>query len=148
MRILGLDVGEKRIGVATSDELGLIAQGLKTLARKSDAKVLSELEIIVDQYQIKYIIVGLPLNMDGTEGKQTKKVRSFVEKLRKRFRKRAHVETWDERLSTIGAERALLEADLSRQKRRAVVDKMAAVFILQGYLDAKTNQAHHVETLS
>lgn len=135
MKTLGLDIGEKRIGIAIGDESGLIASGLTTLTRRSQVDTLSEIEVIVDRHRVERIVVGLPLNMDGTEGIQAQKVQTFVEKLRKRFKRRARIETWDERLSTSGAERALLEADLSRKKRRKVIDKMAAVFILQGYLD-------------
>jgi len=138
MRTLGLDMGEKRIGVAISDALGMTAQGIKTILRSSDAEVLAEIDEAVMEFEVHHIVVGLPLNMDGSEGTQSAAVQRFAEKLRKRFKRRATVALWDERLSTAGAERNLLEADLSRKRRRQVIDKMAAVFILQGYLDAQT----------
>ncbi len=138
MRSLGLDIGEKRIGVAVSDPLGLTAQGLCTIERKSDNQALSALDGTWETHRADTIVVGLPLSMDGSESAQTQKIRNFIKKLQKRFQKRAKIITWDERLSTSGAERALLEADLSRAKRRQVIDKMAAVFILQGYLDSQT----------
>jgi putative Holliday junction resolvase len=137
MRILCLDIGEKRIGVAVSDPLGITAQGVSTITHGGDTEALNKIDEIVTEYEAKQIVIGLPLNMDGTESKQTKIVRRFAEKLGKRFRRRAQIVTWDERLSTAGAERNLLEADLSRARRRQVIDKMAAVFILQGYLEAQ-----------
>lgn len=137
MRILALDVGSKRIGVAISDALGLTAQGLATLQRISDESALSALDKTVTEHRVDKIVVGLPLKLDGTDSDQTVDVRHFCEKLRRRFRRRAAVLTWDERLSTVAAERSLLEADLSRKKRRQVIDKMSAVYILQGYLAAQ-----------
>ncbi len=135
MRILALDIGEQRIGVAISDTQGLIAQNLKTLPRQDNP--LTALEEIVEAYQITHFVIGLPLDMEGNEGAQAQKVRKFTEKVQKRFRKRATVSFWDERFSTVAAERTLLEADLSRQKRKKVIDQMAASFILQGYLNAQ-----------
>ena len=133
MRIMGLDIGSRTIGVAVSDELGITAQGLKTIRRKSFPEDIEELVRIIRQFDVKKVVVGLPKNMDGTIGKQAEMIfrwiRSFQEKMT------FPVVTWDERLSTVGASKILLEADLSRQKRKGVIDKLAAVLILQGYLD-------------
>ncbi len=142
MRILCLDIGQKRIGVAVSDPLGLTAQGVRTIARKNDPQALEQIEQSWLEYEASRIVVGLPLNMDGTDSEQTALTRRFMEKLEKRFKKRAEIVAWDERLSTMGAERSLLEADLSRAKRRQVIDKMAAVFILQGYLDTQQSKGN------
>ena len=133
MRILGLDLGSHTIGMAISDELGLTAQGLKTIRRKSAQEDLKELATILSQYKIQKVVVGLPRNMDGSLGKQAEKVLEWVESFQKRTG--VPVTTWDERLSTVEASRILLEADLSRRKRKGTVDKVAAVLILQGYLD-------------
>ena len=133
MRILGLDLGSRTIGMAISDELGLTAQGLKTIRRKSAQEDLKELATILSQYKIQKVVVGLPRNMDGSLGKQAEKVLEWVESFQKRTG--VPVTTWDERLSTVEASRILLEADLSRRKRKGTVDKVAAVLILQGYLD-------------
>ncbi len=134
MRIMGLDVGSRTIGVALSDELGLTAQGLETIRRRSTNQDLLELTRIITKYQVSRIVVGLPINMDGTLGPQAEKVLDWSRTLEKHFG--MHVETWDERLSTVGATKVLLEADVSRTKRKQSVDKIAAVLILQGYLDA------------
>ena len=133
MRIMGLDVGSRTIGVAVSDELGMTAQGLRTIERKSIDQDLAELTTIMMQYHIERIVVGLPKNMDGTLGQQAEKILKF----KRRLRETTHlpVDMWDERLSTVGANRILLEADLSREKRKKTVDRLAAVLILQGYLD-------------
>jgi putative Holliday junction resolvase len=133
MRILGLDLGSRTIGIAISDELGLTAQGLKTIRRKSEEEDLKELGAILSQYKIQKVVVGLPRNMDGSLGRQAEKVLEWVESFQKRTD--VPVTTWDERLSTVEASRVLLEADLSRRKRKGTVDKVAAVLILQGYLD-------------
>jgi len=129
---MGLDVGSKTIGVAISDELGITAQGLKTIRRKTMTDDLRELDTIISQFQIEKIVVGLPKNMDGSLGKQAEFVLGWIED----FKNKIHlpVETWDERLSTVEASKTLLKADLSRKKRKGVIDKLAAVLILQGYL--------------
>lgn len=134
MRIGGLDVGDRRIGVAVSDEKGWTAQGLQVLIRTTLDADLAALGACFDPYAPSTIVIGLPKNMNGTIGPQAERVLDFAR----------HVEgalgipcvMWDERLSTVGAERVLLEADLSRAKRRKVIDKVAAVLILQGYLDS------------
>ncbi len=133
MRTMGLDVGTQTIGIAISDELGITAQGLKTLKRKSMEEDFRELAAIIHQFEIGKIVVGLQKNMDGTLGKQAEKVLKWIEALKDKIQ--IPVVTWDERLSTVGASKVLLEADLSRKKRKRVIDKVAAVLILQGYLD-------------
>jgi putative Holliday junction resolvase len=135
MRILGLDVGDKTIGIAVSDDRGLIALGLTTHHRKSLRDDLLFLQQLVEEYQVSEIVVGLPKNMNGTIGRQGEKVQAFAEKVRAAIA--IPLAFWDERLSTVAAERALLEADLGRKKRKQVVDKLAAVLILQGYLDRR-----------
>ena len=135
MRIMGLDVGSKTIGVAISDELGWTAQGITTIAIDEENEIFGfdELAEIIQQYGIEKIVVGLPKNMNGTIGPRGEASLRFADMLRERFE--LPVEMWDERLSTMAAERILLEADVSRKKRKKVIDKMAAVMILQGYLD-------------
>ncbi|MEL1135128.1 Holliday junction resolvase RuvX [Desulfitobacterium sp. THU1] len=131
MRILGLDYGERTIGVAVSDELLFTAQGIKTIRRSKNE--LEELRQIIHDYEVDEVIVGYPKNMNGTLGPRAQITEEFAEILKREYG--LPVLLWDERLSTIGAERSLLVADLSRAKRKQVIDKMAAVFILQGYLD-------------
>ena len=135
MRILGLDLGSKTIGVAVSDALLWTAQGLKTLQRSS--KELEELREIIREYEVGEIVLGYPRNMNGTLGPRCVVTEEFAGKLRAKMG--LPVELWDERLSTAAARRSLLEADVSRSKRKKVIDKMAAVLILQGYLDHKKN---------
>jgi putative Holliday junction resolvase len=135
MRALGLDVGTKTVGLALSDELGLTAQALTTVRRQNlrtdVAAVLKE----VEEYGVTTLVVGLPLNMDGTEGPRAEASRAFAHSLEKAGAPR--IVFWDERLSTVAAQRVLLEADLSRQKRKQVIDQLAAAYILQGWLDAE-----------
>ena len=138
MRIMGLDIGSRTIGVAISDELEITAQGLKTIRRKSFAEGLEELTRIIHQFDVKKVVVGLPKNMDGTIGRQAEKIFQWIKSFQEKMT--LPVVTWDERLSTIGASKILLEADLSRQKRKGVIDKIAAVLILQGYLDYMRNR--------
>jgi len=132
-RVVGLDVGDATIGVAVSDELGLTAQGLGVIRRSELASDLTELEKLVSPYSPERFVVGLPLNMNGTVGVQAKKVQAFTETLERHFG--VPVETWDERLTTVAASRALGEAHLTRARRRRAIDKVAAVLILQGYMD-------------
>ena len=134
-RYLGLDVGDRTIGIAVSDLLGLTAQGVETIRRTSLEKDLDRLSALMQQYETTALVSGLPKNMNGTEGDRCETVKSFMAKVQERF-PAADVTFWDERLSTVAATRSLLEADLSRKKRKKVIDKMAAVFILQGYLDS------------
>jgi putative Holliday junction resolvase len=133
MRILGLDFGTKTIGVAVSDETGLIGQGVGTIKRTNLQQDLRELKKKIEQYHVEKIVIGLPKNMDGSLGNSAQLVFDFIEKLKKTFS--IQVDTWDERLSTVEAERVLLDADMSRNKRKKVIDKVAATIILQGYLD-------------
>lgn len=131
MRVMGLDVGERRVGVALSDELGITAQGFKVIDRKEG--IFDELAEIAEKYQVTEVVVGLPKRMDGTLGPQAEKVLAFGEELKRRLG--LPVKFWDERLSTAEAERLLLQADQSRRRRKKVRDKVAATIILQGYLD-------------
>lgn len=133
MRIMGLDLGEKTIGVAMSDPLALTAQALVVIKRSKFE--MEELHQLIRDYQVEQIVLGYPRNMNGTLGERARLSEEFADKLQERFS--LPVKLWDERLSTVGASRALLEADLSRAKRKKVIDKMAAVFILQGYLDSR-----------
>ena len=132
-RILALDVGTKTIGVAVSDPLGLTAQGVTTVRRSDAAADLAAVQTIIDEYQVEEILIGLPLNMNGTAGPAVAMAKEFGELLAAKIA--LPIVYRDERLSTVAAERYLLEGDLSRQKRKKVIDKMAAVFVLQGYLD-------------
>lgn len=140
MRIMGLDFGEKTIGVSMSDPFGWTAQGLETICREQEENIkssLQRLEQIIKEYSVEKIVLGFPKNMNNTEGPRCEKTLLFKEKLENKFK----LETilCDERLSTVGAERILFQANVSRAKRKKVIDKMAAVYILQGYLDNKTN---------
>ncbi len=133
MRIMGLDIGSHTIGLAMSDELGVTAQGLKTIKRKSMEEDLREILVIIDQFKIEKIVVGLPKNMDGTLGKQAEMIFQWIKAAKGKIH--LPVVAWDERLSTVEASKILLKADLSRKRRKGVIDKLAAVLILQGYLD-------------
>ena len=133
-RCLALDVGDKTIGMAISDLLGITAQGLDTIRRKSNKEDLTILGNIIDTYDIKILIVGLPKNMNGTEGNRCQLVRDFTSKV-SNLHPNLEIKFWDERLSTVAAEKSLISADVHRKKRKKVIDKMAAVHILQGFLD-------------
>jgi putative holliday junction resolvase len=135
MRILALDVGERRIGLAVSDELGLTAQGLPTLKRTKPSSDLKHIEHLVKEHAAKTMVVGLPRNMNGSMGVQAHIVMDFIEDLKRKIPETSVI-PWDERLTTRAAERVLLEADLSRSKRGKKVDQLAAVLILQNYLDS------------
>ncbi len=135
MRVLALDVGSKRIGVAISDPLGITAQGLPTIARSPDGREIEEIAAIVETYRCERVVVGLPRRTDGTCGPEATEVMDFVERLKERID--VPVIAWDERFTTVMAEKALLEADMSRKKRRRVIDKVSAVLILQSYLDSQ-----------
>lgn len=137
MRILGLDMGQKTIGVAISDPLGFTAQGLKTIYRKNKDQDITELKKICEEYSVEKIIVGLPKNMDNSIGFAGEKSLEFTELIKEQIG--IEIEMWDERLTTVAAHRAMLEGDLSRSKRKKIVDKIAAIFILQGYLDRISN---------
>lgn len=135
MRALALDIGDKTIGVAASDALGLTAQGVETIRRTSAKDDLKRLGELIAQFEATTFVIGLPKNMDGTEGTRCELVRKFAEKLGATFPNVNQI-FWDERLSTVAASKALIAADVSRRKRKKVIDKMAAVYILQGWLDA------------
>jgi putative holliday junction resolvase len=133
-RILGLDVGSRRIGIAVSDPLGITAQGLDTLQRRNKKHDFGQLERLIRDYAVMEIVVGFPLRMSGAEGTQAGKMRAFAEDLRHRFGLPVHL--WDERLTSAEANRLLHETELSIQKRGQAVDRMAAVLILQGWMEA------------
>jgi len=138
VRSLGIDYGDKRIGVAISDPLGMIASGIATIQKgETYAQDIDELKKVMERYQgIEEIVVGLPKMLSGAAGIQVEKVMKFVEALKQELK--INVVTWDERLTTAAAERTLIEAGLSREKRRKVIDRSAAAAILQGYLDRKS----------
>ena len=143
MRYLGLDVGDATIGVALSDQLHLIASGKGTIRRTSLKEDIDKLVDIIAKDDVGYIVIGMPKNMNGTIGPQGEKTLAFSQKLEKKLRysdriKNRDIEIifWDERLTTVAAERMLIEADVSRAKRKDVVDTVAASLILQGYLDS------------
>ena len=133
MRIMGLDLGEKRIGIAFSDPMGWTAQGHSILQRKGLKKDLSYLQELCQEFQVEKIVLGLPLNMNGTMGPKALETQEFARALQEVLK--IPVDFWDERLSSKSAERVLLEADLSRKRRKELIDKIAAVHILQAYLD-------------
>jgi putative Holliday junction resolvase len=135
MRILGLDVGSKTIGMAVSDELEIVASTLATLKRKGMEQDLRQLIAVIAEQDVGAIVVGLPKNMNGSLGPSAEMVLQLVEELKRTVAQ--PVITWDERLSTVAAEKALLEAHMSRKKRKKVIDQVAAVLILQGYLDSR-----------
>jgi len=135
---MGLDIGSHTIGVAITDELRITAQALKTIRRKSKEEDFKEIIRVIDQFKIGKIVVGLPKNMNGTLGKQAEKVLQWIKAIREKVD--LPIVTWDERFSTVEASRVLLEADLSRRKRKKTIDKLAAVIILQGYIEKERNQ--------
>lgn len=140
MRVLGLDYGDKTVGVAISDPFGWTAQGLEIIKRNNPnehKQSLGRLAELIEEYNVETIILGFPKNMDNSEGPRCEKTKQYKERLERRFPK-IPVILWDERMSTIAAERSLLEADFDRKKIKTVIDKMAAVHILQGYLNSKT----------
>ena len=135
LRILGIDLGEKRIGISISDELGITAQGLPTINSINEMEDLKKIKETLDKYGVEKIVLGFPKNMNGSIGKQAQKAISFAEKLKSSFK--LPVELEDERLSTSKAEKLLIETDRSRKKRKKVIDKMSAVIILQSFLDRR-----------
>jgi putative Holliday junction resolvase len=136
LRIIGLDLGDKTIGIAVSDPSGLIAQGMKTIRRTVENEDIEQIKKIVENFMVEEIIVGFPKNMNGSIGPQGEKVIRFVENLKKEIS--LPIFLWDERLTTVEANRMLIEkADVRRSKRKLVIDKVAATLILQSYLDSK-----------
>ncbi len=139
MRIMGLDFGSKTVGVAISDELLFTAQGKEIIRRKEENKLrqtLARIEELIVEYGVEEIVLGLPKNMNNTEGQRVELTMEFKEKLERRTGLPVHM--WDERLTTVAADKAMIEAGLRREERKEHVDKLAAVFILQGYLDMRS----------
>ena len=136
-RIMGLDIGDKTIGVAVSDLMGLTAQGVTTIKRVGKKKDIEAIKQIIAEKQVNKIVSGLPKNMNGTVGPQGEKVQKFCELLKEETN--LPIEFWDERLSTVAAERSLIEGNVRRENRKKVIDMLAAVIILQGYLDLQRN---------
>ena len=137
-RILGLDVGDKTIGIAVSDELGWTAQGIKTLQRQGKKHDLTAIAELAESYAVTEVIVGLPKHLNNTLGEQAEAVLKFARSLEGRLHP-IPISLWDERLSTSTAERILVDADMSRKKRKRVINTLAAVVILQNYLDTKSS---------
>jgi putative Holliday junction resolvase len=135
-RILAIDYGSRRMGLAVTDLLGITAQGLETLERKNKRRDFARLERVLREYQVIEIVLGNPLRMSGEEGTQSQKVAEFAEELRKKFQVPVHL--WDERLTSAEANRVLREAELSIKKRAQAVDRMAAVLILQSFLQSRS----------
>ena len=148
MRILGLDFGSRTVGVAVSDGLLLTAQGVETIERKDENKLrktAARIEELVKEYEITTIVMGLPKNMNNTEGERVEMTKAFGEMLERRTG--LPVVYWDERLTTVAAEQVLMESGVRRENRKAVIDKIAACFILQGYLDhIRFRQSEAVQT--
>lgn len=135
MRSMGLDYGTRTIGVATSDLLGMIAGGIETINRTSEEKDFARIGELIKEHEVDTVVVGYPKNMNGTVGERGKASAAFAEEVRRRFD--VKVVLWDERLSTVAAEKVLVDADLRRKKRKKIIDMMAAVVILQNYLDSR-----------
>ena len=141
MRILGLDYGSKTVGVAVSDPLGFTAQGVEIIRRKSENKMrqtLARIEELIAQYQVEEIVLGYPKNMNDSLGERVEKTLAFKEMLERRSGLTVHL--WDERLTTVAADKAMMEAGIRREDRKEYVDQIAAVFILQGFLDLRKNK--------
>ena len=133
-RVLGLDVGSRTIGVAVSDELGMAAHGVTTLERRGTAKDVAQVQALVAKYAAERVVVGMPYEIDGSEGRRAQRVRVFYDALASAG---LRVDEWDERFTTADAEAVLIEANVSRARRKQVIDRMAAQKILQGWLDAQ-----------
>lgn len=141
MRILGLDFGSLTVGVAVSDQLGFTAQGIEVIRRKQENKLrqtLARIEEIIKEYNVELVVLGYPKNMNNTVGERAQKTEEFSEMLKKRTG--VEVVLWDERLSTVSAHQSMIEGGMRREKRAEIVDQVAAVFILQNYLDRQYNQ--------
>ncbi|MCH1974927.1 Holliday junction resolvase RuvX [Muricomes sp. OA1] len=137
MRIMGLDYGTKTVGVAISDALGLTAQGIETIQRKEENKLrrtLARIEELVSEYEVEKIVLGFPKHMNNDIGERAEKSLEFRDMLARRTG--LEVIMWDERLTTVEAERTLIESNVRRENRKKYIDKIAAIFILQGYLDS------------
>ncbi|MCQ2549818.1 MAG: Holliday junction resolvase RuvX [Lachnospiraceae bacterium] len=141
MRIMGLDFGSKTVGVAISDSLLITAQGIEIIRRKEENKLrqtLARIEALIEEYEVEEIVLGYPKNMNDTLGERVEKTDSFRESLERRTGLPVHL--WDERLTTVAADKAMMEAGIRRENRKDHVDKIAAIFILQGYLDYRKMQ--------
>lgn len=141
MRILGLDFGSKTVGVAVSDELHITAQGVEIIRRKAPAKLrqtLARIEELVGEYEVGEIVLGYPKNMNNTEGERCERTKEFKEMLERRTG--VSVTLWDERLTTVAADKSMIEMGIRRENRKDYVDEIAAILILQGYLDYRANQ--------
>jgi len=136
---MGLDIGDKRTGVALSDPLGIIASALTVIERTSDEAAVKKIIDLARENEVERIVVGMPRSMDGSLGKQAQAVQSFIDLLKEGTR--IPIVSWDERLSTVAAERAMLEVGMKRDKRKKRRDSLAAAFILQGYLDCESSRA-------
>lgn len=138
MRVMGLDFGSKTVGVAISDPLLITAQGIEIIRRKDENKLrqtLARIEALIVEYEVTQIVLGLPKNMNATEGERVEKTKEFADRLERRTG--LPVSFWDERLTTVAADKAMMEAGIRRENRKDYVDKLAAVLILQGYLDER-----------
>lgn len=145
MRIMGLDFGSKTVGVAVSDALLVTAQGVEIIRRKQENKLrqtLARIEELIVEYGVEEIVLGLPKNMNGSEGERVEKTKEFREMLERRTG--LSVAVWDERLTTVAADKAMMEAGIRRENRKEYVDQIAAVFILQGYLDYRKNRENEI----
>lgn len=145
MRIMGLDFGSKTVGVAISDALLITAQGIEIVRRKEENKLrktLARIEELIVEYDVQEIVLGLPKHMNGTEGERVEKTMAFKEMLERRSG--INVSMWDERLTTVAADKAMMEAGIRRENRKEYVDEIAAVFILQGYLDCRKNKENEI----
>ncbi|TYP73801.1 Holliday junction resolvase RuvX [Paenibacillus methanolicus] len=138
MRVMGIDYGDRNIGIAISDAFGWTAQPVKVVQKRRDDGELDEIAALTKENEVSEIVVGLPKNMNGTVGPRGEICIAFAQTLQQKLNLPVHL--WDERLTTVAAERTLIEADVSRKKRKLVVDKMAATLILQNYLDSKTKR--------
>ena len=134
MRIIGMDYGDARVGIAVSDLLGITAQGVKTIKNTGIKQLLGEISAVINEYKPEKIVIGLPKNMDGSEGFRVDATRDFADKLKTVYK--GEIVFWDERLSSMGAERYLNETNTRGKKRKAVLDTVAACIILEGYLSA------------
>ena len=136
MRILGIDYGDARVGIAITDELEITAQGLETIPNSSDKFILKRLEEIVNNYNVKVIVVGMPLNMNGTKGERVEVTEKFIHKLKCKFNN-VKIETVDERLTTVAAHKTMNFLDINKKKKRSIVDTISAQYILETYINKK-----------
>lgn len=135
MRVLGIDYGEARAGIAITDELNITSQGLKTIEHKGNDKILlAELDKILEQYNVETIVVGMPINMNGTEGPRVEKTKKFIHKLKCKYNK-IKIEAIDERLTTVQAYRTMNDLEINKKKKRQIVDTISAVYILEVYIN-------------